>query len=228
MTLVAGGGLDKWFLCSLQSSIPTSKTDAIQSIHYQSTADAIRVSQQPLNVYQGQLRPIKPIRHHNVGRHSDEGRALNEASLKRSGKWSCGHWAVSLSVLQSTSRKSPLCLISVSFILFTHLHPTYLCTGSRLVCRHTLVIMLHVQANCAAKRIISVHCRQPVNQSSLCFCPPCPCCLFPSTYLQCAFRAGSYTRPDSSSDVWPSRPRCPEAYSSQPGRQWDILGWNAD
>lgn len=124
MTQVAGGGLDKWFSCSLQSSIPTSKTDAIQSIHYQSMADAIRLSQQPLNVYQGQLRPIKPIRHHNVGRHSDEGRALNEASLKRSGKWSCGHWAVSLSVFQTTTRKSPLCLISVSFILFTHLHPT--------------------------------------------------------------------------------------------------------
>lgn len=91
VTPVAGGGSDKWFFCNFQSSIPTSKTDAIQSIHYQSTADAIRVSQQPLNVYQGQLRPIKPIRHHNVGRHRDEGRALNEASLKRSGKRSCGH-----------------------------------------------------------------------------------------------------------------------------------------
>lgn len=124
MTLVAGGGLEKWFLCSFQSSIPTSKTHAIQSIHYQSTADAIRVSQQPLNVYQGQLRPIKPIRHHNVGRHSDEDRAFNEASLKRSGKWSCGHWAVSLSVLKTTIRKSPLPLISVPFILFTHLHPS--------------------------------------------------------------------------------------------------------
>lgn len=50
----------------------------------------LSVSQQPLDVYQGQLRPIKPIRHHNVGRHSDDGRAYNEASLKRSGKWSCG------------------------------------------------------------------------------------------------------------------------------------------
>lgn len=123
MTLVAGGGLDKWFLCSLQSSIPTSKTDTIQSIHYQSTADGIRVSQQPLNVYQGQLRPIKPIRHHNIGRHSDEGRALNEASLKRSGKWSCdGHGVVSLSVLQSTTRKlSDLGFFHLIYLSASHL-----------------------------------------------------------------------------------------------------------
>lgn len=59
--------------------LPYLQKDAIQLIHYQSTVDAIRVSQQLLNVYQGQLRPIKPIRHHNVSRHSDEGRALNEA-----------------------------------------------------------------------------------------------------------------------------------------------------
>lgn len=71
----AGGSLNKWFLDYFQSSISTSKTDAIHWIHYQSTVDAIRVSQQPLNVYQVQLRPIKPIRHHNVSRHRDEGRA---------------------------------------------------------------------------------------------------------------------------------------------------------
>lgn len=29
--------------------------------------------------------------------------------------------------------------------------------------------MLHIQTNCAAKGIISVHCRRPVKQSSLCF-----------------------------------------------------------
>lgn len=70
---------------------PTSTGSAIPPIHYQSAVDAIRVSQQPLNVYQGQLRPIRAVRHHNVGRHGDEGRALNEASLRRSGKWSRGH-----------------------------------------------------------------------------------------------------------------------------------------
>lgn len=59
----------------------------------------LSVSQQPLNVYQGQLRPIKPIRHHNVGRRSDDGGACNEASLKRSGKWSP-------SSLLSTTRSS--------------------------------------------------------------------------------------------------------------------------
>lgn len=175
MTLVAGGSWNKWFLCNFKSSIPTSKTDAIQSIHYQSTADAIRVSQQPLNVYQGQLRPIKPIRHHNVGRHSDEGRALNEASLKRSGKWSCGHWAVSQAQRPSDSHKE---VPSSSDLYFFHLIyssasrplPSHLCTESCPVCRHTFGIMLHAQANCAAKGIISVHCRRSVNQSSLCFC----------------------------------------------------------
>ena len=110
-----------------------------------------------------------------------------------------------------TLRKSPLPLISVSFILFTHLHPgpppSHLCTQTRPVCRHTFRIMLHIQANCAAKGIISVHCRKPVNQSSLCFhhrAPPPththththpqprPCRLFPSAHLQCACRAGSY------------------------------------
>lgn len=211
--LAAGGSLNKWFLCNFQSSIPTSKTDAIQSIHYQSTVDAIRVSQQPLNVYQGQLRPIKPIRHHNVSRHSDGAEHIMRL-----------HWREVVNGLvvteQTTIRKSPLPLISVSFILFTHLqssnptppplhHP---------VCRHSFGIMLHVQANCAAKGIISVHCRQPVNQSSLCHRhsapnpprqPPAsthPGRLFPSAHLQCASRAGSYTHLSSSPLVWPSWP----------------------
>lgn len=87
--LVADGGLNEWFLCHLQSSISTYKTDAIQSIHYQSTTDAIRGGQQPLGVYQGQLKPIKPVRHHNACRRSDE------ASLECSAKWSYGHGAVS-------------------------------------------------------------------------------------------------------------------------------------
>lgn len=36
--------------------------------------------------------------------------------------------------------------------------------------------MLHIQTNCAAKGIISVHCRRPVKQASLCFysLPPSP------------------------------------------------------
>lgn len=34
--------------------------------------------------------------------------------------------------------------------------------------RHTAAIMLHVWANCAAKGIISVHCRRPLNQSMMC------------------------------------------------------------
>lgn len=83
-------------------------------------------------------------------------------------------------VLQTTIRKCPLPLISVSFILFTHLHPSpphspslppHLCTPGL---RHTFGIMLHVQANCAAKGIISVHCRRSVNQSSLCLCHRAP------------------------------------------------------
>lgn len=225
MTLVAGGGLNKWFLCNFQSSIPTSKTDAIQSIHYQSTADAIRVSQQPLNVYQGQLRPIKPIRHHNVGRHSDEGRALNEASLKRSGKWSCGHWAVSQAQCPSDNHKevpssSDLYFFQLIYSSASKPPPSHLSTEARPVCRHTFGIMLHVQANCAAKGIISVHCRRPVNQSSLCYRhgappPPYPPSLPQRPLTVCLQGRGLYTSqlgfsclalvaPLSRGTLWPS------------------------
>lgn len=84
-------------------------------------------------------------------------------------------------VLQTTIRKSP----PSSDLHFFHLiyssasKPTTLpCSlpshpplhrKPAPVCRHTFGIMLHVQANCAAKGIISVHCRRPVNQSSLCY-----------------------------------------------------------
>lgn len=43
------------------------------------------------------------------------------------------------------------------------------CPGSYPDYGHRFDIMLHIQANCAAKEIISVHCRRPVKQSSLCF-----------------------------------------------------------
>lgn len=104
--LVADGGLNEWFLCHLQSSISTYKTDAIQSIHYRSTTDAIRGGQQPLSVYQGQLKPIKPVRHHNACRRSDD------ASLKCSAEWalwsrsSLKHRILSGPVLKRLSSKS--------------------------------------------------------------------------------------------------------------------------
>lgn len=94
----------------------------------------LSVSQQPLNVYQGQLRPIKPIRHHNVGRHSDDGRAYNEASLKRSGKWSCGHWAVSQTQCASRQPKESPGSNVLHFFSFIHssasnpTRPSHLCT----------------------------------------------------------------------------------------------------
>lgn len=95
LSFCAGGGWGEsfFFFTPLPARYipPTSTGSAIPPIHYQTAVDAIRVSQQPLNVYQGQLRPIRAVRHHNVGRHGDEGRALNEASLRRSGKWSRGH-----------------------------------------------------------------------------------------------------------------------------------------
>lgn len=181
VTLAADGGLNKWFSCNFQSSIPTSKTDAIQSIHYQSTADAIRVSQQPLNVYQGQLRPIKPIRHHNVGRRSDEGRALNEASLKRSGKRSCGHWAVSRAQRPSHNQRG---VPSSSDLYFFHLiyssaskppHSSLLppLTSAQ---KHTQSAGIHLVSCSMSKPIVQLRelfqyiaCRRPVNQSSLCY-----------------------------------------------------------
>lgn len=179
------------------SSTSTTKTDAIQSIHYQSTADAIRDSQQPLNVYQVQLRPIKSIRHHNVCRHSDEGRGYNKASLKSSAKWSCGHWVGCQAQRPSYDQKE------VPFMSFIWIPCVFSPSMHRAhpVCRHIFGIMLHVQVNCAAKRIISVHCMQPVNQSSLCdhhnhpsYLPPHhlhPGHLFPRAHLQCTPRARS-------------------------------------
>lgn len=89
-------------------------------------------------------------------------------------------------VLQTSIRKSPLLVISVSFILFSHLHPSpppppsLPSTSPQKPVQSASLhwFMVHVQANCAAKRIISVHCRRPVNQSSLCYrhraAPPHP------------------------------------------------------
>lgn len=158
-------------------------------------------------------------------------------------------------VLQTTIRKSP----PSSDLHFFHLiyssaskpttlprslpsHPP-LHRKPAPVCRHTFGIMLHVQANCAAKGIISVHCRRPVNQSSLCYrqraLPSHPthtripssssihAVSFPCAHLQCASRAGSYTHPQlifsSPGPHGPIEPRPPPvAYTGHPVRHSSV------
>lgn len=108
---------------SSQASLPPKQMQFSQFIT--NPQRMLSVSQQPLSVYQCQLRPIKPIRHHNVARHSDGGRAHNEASLKRSGKWSYGHWIVSQTQRPSDKHKeTPLFLWSVflSSYLLIYIH----------------------------------------------------------------------------------------------------------
>lgn len=102
-------------------------------------------------------------------------------------------------------------------------HP-HLCTESHPVCRHTFGIMLHVQANCAAKGIISVHCRQPVNQSSFCFhhralpFPPVHAVSSPApTYSVPAGQGASQLVFSCLALLAPSGR--PVAYTSQPGSQ---------
>ena len=87
----------------------------------------------------------------------------------------------SLGSLQPTNHEdipssSSLYFFYLIYSCAIHPPPSLLCTEVHPVCRHPFGIMLHVQANCAAKRIISVHCRLPVNQSSLCVHhnPPSP------------------------------------------------------
>lgn len=88
-------------------------------------------------------------------------------------------------------------------IIFSHRPQSSLSFPGQLsfpVCRRPFSIMLHIQANCAAKGIISEHWRLPV------YLPPPqpphhPGCVFPSSHLQCAFRAESFSQLSSSTGL---------------------------
>lgn len=134
----------------------------------------VPVSKQLHTVYLGQLSWIKAIRHDNVGRRSNEGRALDEASLKSPAKCSHSHSLVSLCVVLRWSLL--FCFDFFPLIYSFATKPQHVAppphTHTQPVVSAWLqpYIWYHApyQANCAAKGIISVHCRQPVKQSSLC------------------------------------------------------------
>lgn len=79
--------MNDFYVIYSQASLPTKQMLFSQFITnpQQMLSEAVNSH----SVYQGQLKPIKPVRHHNACRRSDE------ASLECSAKWSYGRGAVS-------------------------------------------------------------------------------------------------------------------------------------
>lgn len=101
------------------------------------------------------------------------------------------HWREVVSYTHCAShnkQKTQVLMCLMFYIYFIHLSASITLPPSHRgspICRHSFGIMLHVQANCAAKGIISVHCRRPVNQSCLCGCHNALLSSHPGRLTQC-------------------------------------------